>query len=89
MCLQSGLTALEIASPDGRQGALAAFHLTQGGERIHRIVPKGLNAGLTYRVTLDNSGAVCTVSGWELLQNGIRLHIPAALSSELVLFEAI
>jgi hypothetical protein len=39
-------------------------------------------------VTLDNSGATASVSGFELLQRGISVYLPTALTSELILIEA-
>lgn len=89
LCLSQGLTALEIAAPDGSRSALAAFHLTCAGAQPHCIRPRGIRADLTYRVTLDNSGCVYTADGWELLQKGVQISIPASLSSELVLFEEV
>ena len=55
----------------------------------YTVIPKGINVGPEYKVTLDNSGATFTVSGYELMTNGIKIKIPSALSSELILFEAI
>ena len=53
------------------------------------ICPKGIDVGRTYEVTLDNSRTSFTVSGYELSTSGVRVKIPTALSSELVLYRAI
>ena len=84
-----GFCAYEIAAPDGSKGAVAVYTLTNAGQTSRNILPKGINAGKTYKVTLDNSRASFIVSGYELLNNGIRINIPASMASELVLFEAV
>lgn len=78
---------LEIASPDCRKGAIGIFTLSDE-KTDFTVVPKGINAGMNYKITLDNSGAEFTVSGYELMTNGVKIKIPSALSSELILFEA-
>lgn len=79
---------LEIASPDCRKGAIGVFSFPCGKTKFC-VIPKGINAGLNYRITLDNSGAEFTVSGYELITNGLKINLPSALSSELILLEAI
>ena len=85
---KQGYTALEIAAADGRRGAYGVFTLPGGGEKTVTVVPKGIDAGRTYRITLDNTRTSFTVSGRELLA-GIPVYVGAALSSELVLYEAV
>ncbi|MBQ4048985.1 MAG: alpha-galactosidase [Clostridia bacterium] len=87
--IRNGFLAQEIASPDKQKGAVVAYTLPCVAPAAHTLHPKGVDAAKTYRVTFDNSGATVTVSGYELMTNGIRIAIPAALSSELVLYEAI
>ena len=53
------------------------------------IVPKGINAGVEYKITLDNSGATFVLNGYEIISKGIDVYIPSSLSSELVLYEII
>ena len=84
-----GFCAYEIAAPDGSKGAIAVYTLTSAGQTSRNIWPKGVNAGKTYKVTLDNSRTSFVVSGYELLNNGVRIHIPASMASELVLFEVV
>lgn len=88
LCQKNATVAMEIAAPDGSRGAAAVFALTCAKQEPIRFFPRGLDASKTYRVTLDNSGAVATVSGYALQNDGILLRIPASLSSELLLFEA-
>jgi len=88
LCQKNATVAMEIAAPDGSRGAATVFALTCAKQEPIRFFPRGLDASKTYRVTLDNSGAVATVSGYALQNDGILLRIPASLSSELLLFEA-
>ena len=86
--LADGLTVLEIASPDHRMGALAAFTMPEAKENAFVLHPKGIDSSLTYRVTLDNSRETFEMKGSEIRQRGIRVEIPSSLSSELILWEA-
>lgn len=83
------LVALELSNPDKTRAVAGVFALTGTHPEPFRLYPKGLDAGKTYRVTLDNSGTSFPVEGWRLQQEGLRIELPAPLSSELVLFEAI
>ena len=86
--MQTGILAMEIASSCGDRGAATVYSLPGVRTDAYRFIPKGLDASKTYKVTLDNSGAVMQLSGYQLQNNGIRIHIPTAMSSELILFEA-
>ena len=86
--LREGFTALEVASPDHRMGALAAFTMQEAKKDMFVLYPKGIDPELTYRVTLDNLRKSFKMTGGEILQQGVRVRIPASLSSELILWEA-
>jgi alpha-galactosidase len=84
-----GTGILERASEDARHGVIGVFSLADTGRGAVEVVyPKGIDPSLSYTVTLDNSGASYTVSGSDLMQNGIRVTLPTALSSELIIYEA-
>lgn len=85
--MKEKICALEIASPDASKGAAAVFALGNAAE--YNLILKGINLQKKYTVTLDNSGASFTVSGRELMNNGIRISLPCPLTSELILFEEI
>ncbi len=87
--LDDGFCALEVASFDKKQGALALFTLTMPKESSFNIIPKGLSRSYNYKVTLDNSGDTFTLSGYELMTHGITVSVPSALRSELILFDAV
>ncbi len=80
---------LEIAAPDCSKGAITVFTMPDSKSNALSVIPKGINAGKTYKITLDNSGASYTGKGHELLAVGIPVSIPSAMSSELIIFEAI
>ena len=86
---ESGYCAYEIAAPDKGKGAMAVYTLTCAKAAQHTVIPKGIDAGKTYKVMLDNSGAAFEISGYELLSRGIPVQIPASMASELVLWEAV
>lgn len=86
----SGLGILERSSEDGRHGVIGVFALADCEERkTVTVYPKGIDASLSYSVTLDNSGATVTLTGYEMLTDGIRISLPTSLTSELVIYEAI
>lgn len=88
-CLSQGFAAVELSSPGRDRAVLAAFTLSRTPEAPFRLFPRGLDAGKRYRVTLDNSGTVFQADGCALIQEGISIRLPAALSSELILFREI
>ncbi|MDR2375273.1 MAG: alpha-galactosidase [Treponema sp.] len=84
-----GYGALELDAADGLKGILGVFQLDTPQNGEIRIKLRGIDASRSYRVTFDNTGAVCTVSGYELTQKGVCINLEGALSSELVLYEAV
>ena len=55
---------------------------------MHVFRPRGLDPGKAYRVTFDSTGETAVVGGWELVRDGVPVHLESVLSSELLLFEA-
>lgn len=86
--LKDDFYILEIASPDCKKGAIAVFALPDAKKSGLAVIPKGINAGMSYKITLDNNGTVYKANGSELLSGGIPVSIPSPMSSELILFEA-
>ena len=93
---KNGACVLEVASPDGKKAAIAAFALNVPSKynaydfeekRSVTVVPHGVCTDKTYTVTLDNTGERYEESGVKLLRHGINVTLPAALSSELILLE--
>ena len=87
--IDDGFLCNELASDDKSKAVIHAFTLTFPGKSVFRIYPKGLDRSKKYKVTFDNSGESTIFDGFSLMNDGLRLDIPAALSSELIIFEAI
>ena len=84
---KNGFSCLEIASEDRSKGAITAFTLVKPETDVFTVFPKGIDAGKTYTVTLDNNNETFEVSGRQLRSHGISIRIPTALSSELILYK--
>ena len=80
-----GTMILERAARDRSAGVIGIFRLvgTNGDETTVR--PRGIDLGATYAVTFDNTGAVVTLSGFEM-QRGLSVRIGQNLSSELIIY---
>lgn len=87
--MEEGYSVLEVAARERDRAAIAAFNLTGATRTDYTVIPRGVDPSHRYRVMLDNSRTSFEVSGYELLNTGVRIHIPSALSSELILIEAI
>ncbi len=89
---QSGITgsswfAMEYASPDHSKGWAMVCRMKPGEGRAYTLVPKGLNPGKMYRVTLDSYNTSFQREGIQLMQEGLSIRIEECGASELVLFE--
>ncbi|NLG27967.1 MAG: hypothetical protein GX557_08655, partial [Chloroflexi bacterium] len=84
-----GWGVLELASEDHTQALAAVFQLASpcGDEYLLRL--RGLDVGKRYRVTFDNSGQTCEVDGWVLMKQGLTVRLEGALTSELLVCEAL
>ena len=87
--LTDGFTVLEIASPNRSRGAMTVFSMPGCKQSGTTVKLRGIDPAARYRVTLDNLRTTFEAEGRELAVNGIGVEIPAAMSSELVLYEAI
>jgi alpha-galactosidase len=84
-----GWGVLELASADRTRGIAGVFQLSDPREPDYLLRLRGLNAGWRYRVTWDNTGQACEVDGFTLMKQGITVRLEGALTSELLLFEAV
>jgi alpha-galactosidase len=80
--------AMEFDSPDRNRGWATFVKLYPGKDDYH-FFPKGLDPAKTYKVTFDRLKSSITVSGLELLQKGVPVHLESVEDSELLLFEAV
>lgn len=83
-----GVAILERAAADGEAGALGVFALSDQA-RIPETVtvyPRGVDLSATYEVRMDNSGACYEISGERMSNEGIRVALHGALTSELIVY---
>ena len=79
---------LECASEDESHAYAGIFRLGEAKEDVYQFCPRGLDTGQRYRVTYDTSGQTRVLDGGTLMYQGLRVRVPAAYASELLLFEA-
>lgn len=86
-----GVGILERASEYGEAGVIGVFSLADDKNQARklRVYPKGIDMGRDYRVLFDNSGDMAVVSGYTLQNEGIRVSLGAAMTSELIVYKAI
>jgi len=84
-----GWGVLELASQDRTRGICALFQLSAPTQPEYVLRLRGLDAGRRYRVTFDNDGQQCEIDGFTLMKHGITVRLESALTSELLLFEAV
>ena len=86
-----GRGIIERSSKDGAKGIIGIFNLAniQPGDGTVTVYPRGLDEGRTYEVTLDNRQTSFTASGFALVNGGIRVRLPASLTSELIVYRAL
>jgi hypothetical protein len=84
-----GWGVLELAAADGSRAIAGLFQLASPQADEYVLRPRGLDVSQRYRVTLDNSNQAFEMDGFALAQAGMRVRLEGALTSELVLFEAL
>lgn len=91
-----GVGVIERASSDRCRSVIGVFGLAGAGARDPLTVfPRGIDPCGEYKVTFDNltecgeREVFSVVSGYELVNRGIRVSIPDSLSSELILIEKV
>ncbi len=84
----SAWCVLEYARKDRTCGYAGVFKLkNEMNNNEYLFKPRGIDISQSYKVTLDNDGQSIIISGWELSQTGIKIHLDAAKTSELILYE--
>jgi len=84
-----GWAALELVSEDRQRAVAGVFRLADPAEPEFTLRFRGLDLGRRYRVTFDNSGDACVLDGYALSKTGVSLRLEAALTSELLIVEAL
>lgn len=83
----TGHCVIEYASTDGRKAVVAVFRLIGDREDEYRLHPRGLRRDLTYAVYFDNRRETVTMAGTGLIDNGLRIPLTGALTSELLVIK--
>ena len=84
-----GWGVLELASRDRTRAIAGLFRLSDPADPEYLLRFRGIDPGRRYRITFDNSTESCEVDGIALTRNGIVSRLETALTSELVLVEAV
>ena len=79
---------IQYWDPERRRGVVFAFRGTIEGEDAHSFVLQGLQPSGHYLLKFhDHSGADRTLTGRELMQNGLKVTLRVPNSSELIFIE--
>lgn len=79
---------LEYTSADSGSSIVGIFKLSDATEP-YPLRLRGLDARRKYRLTFDNDASTRAMDGHVLQQQGITVDLPRALTSELILLEAV
>lgn len=83
-----GWCGLEYVSKDQKQAVAAVFRLIQAEDDTYVLRFRGLNTNLTYRLKSEPDGREATVSGYELVNDGLTIRLDAGLTSRLIMLSA-
>ncbi|HUU58767.1 MAG TPA: alpha-galactosidase, partial [Phycisphaerae bacterium] len=83
----TGWCVIEYAAPDASKAIAGVFRLAgeSEGERVVRF--RGVSRAKTYSVWFDDPGEAAIVTGRELAERGLTVHLPNPMTSELILVE--
>ncbi len=90
-----GTGVIERSAEDSSRSIIGIFRLAdEATEEAVTVFPRGIDPSENYKVTFDNSvlsgrKGSTTVSGFDLVNNGIRVHLEGTLTSELILLERV
>ncbi|MCY3899417.1 MAG: alpha-galactosidase [Caldilineaceae bacterium] len=84
-----GWGVLELASRDRTRAIAGLFRLGDPAAPEYLLRLRGIDPGRRYRVTFDNRSESCEVDGIALTRTGITSRLETALTSELLLVEAV
>ncbi|HEX4489493.1 MAG TPA: alpha-galactosidase [Terriglobales bacterium] len=84
-----GWGVIELASEDRTKDICGLFQLAAPTQKEYELRLRGLDVSRRYRVTFDNSGQTSVVDGFLLMEQGITVRLEGALTSELLVIEAV
>ncbi|WP_027293117.1 glycoside hydrolase family 36 protein [Robinsoniella sp. KNHs210] len=76
---------LEYANADKTKGYCGIFKLSEAAPD-YQLYLRGIDGAREYEITCHNSGSVLRVPGSELMNQGLRIHLESANTSELILY---
>lgn len=80
---------LEVAAADRAGAYIGVFRLPGATTDAYLVRPRGLDPGRRYRVRRDTRANERIIDGGTLMDNGIRVDVPGALCSELILIDEV
>lgn len=84
-----GWGVLELASADCTHSLCGVFQLSAPTESFYCLYPRGIDLSRRYKVTFDNLGEAVVMDGIALIESGLTVRLETALTSEMILFEAV
>lgn len=84
-----GWGVLELASRDRKKAVCGVFQLCAPRESEYTLRLRGLDLSRRYRATFDNDHGSCEMDGVALMKQGLTIRLEGALTSELLLLEAL
>ncbi len=85
----SGWCVLENVANDRTRAVAGVFRLVNTPEDTYLLKFRGLDPGKRYRVTTEPGGLVCEIDGIKLMERGITVRLDTALTSKMLLCEAV
>jgi alpha-galactosidase len=86
---ESPWLVLEYGSPDKKRDVATLFRTSNLEDPVYHFVPRGLDASLAYKVTMENHAETVALSGLQLMTDGIPVRLETAGTSEMLLFESV
>jgi alpha-galactosidase len=85
----SGWCALEYVAADRRRAVAGVFRLVNAREDTFPLRFRGLDPAQRYRVTTEPGGLTAVADGLTLCEQGLTIRLDTALTSRLLLCEAV
>ncbi|MBE7024789.1 MAG: alpha-galactosidase [Ruminococcaceae bacterium] len=80
---------MELASRERDKAVIGVFALPNAETKSITVYPRGIDFSREYTVTFDNTGDKLVISGRELMSRGITTLPLSAMTSALILIEAV
>jgi alpha-galactosidase len=84
-----GTGILEYAAQDNSCSMMGIFQLSDPDVEEITVCFRGLDISKDYRLYMDNSGKERIVSGYDLSNNGVKIRLETALTTELLIAQEV